>query len=236
MLLDSLGDRQKGYEESSRRFFPRRMPLMIRLDGCSFHTFTREMKRPFDMKLIESINTVAIKLCTKISGAQVAYVQSDEITILIHSYKKLESQPWFDNCQEKIESVSAGMASSYLSQIYGKDVFFDSRAWVMPESDVNNNFVWRQNDCTRNSLQMLARSLYSHKELNGKKTIDLHNLVLAKNEDWNKLPISLQRGRCVVKQQSNLNGTIRNKWTVDENIPIFSKDSDYIKKFLTVEE
>lgn len=236
MSHDSLGDRQKDYEKASRRYFPRRLPLMIRLDGSSFKTFTRGMIKPFDIKLIDAMNTVAIKLCSKISGAQLAYLQSDEITILVHNYKKLESQPWFDNCQEKIESISAGMASSFLTQIYNKDVFFDSRAWVMPESDVNNNFLWRQQDTIRNSVQMVAQSLFSQKELNRKNIDQLKNLILTKGQDWSKLDTSLQRGRCIVKKQEvQLNGSIRNKWVVDSEIPIFSDDPAYIEKYLRVD-
>lgn len=80
---DSLGDRMKGYENAYRLYLPKRMPLIMRLDGVAWHTLTRTCKRPYDEKLVNAMNNVAIALCKRIQDAQFAYIQSDEIQILI---------------------------------------------------------------------------------------------------------------------------------------------------------
>jgi len=172
MSQDSLGDRMKKYEQSSKQFLPIRIPIIIRLDEAHFHTYTKSCQRPVDQNLIDVMNMTAKYLCENIQGSQIAYVQSDEISLLVNNYQSIETQSWFDNNLSKMVSVSAGMASAFFTMNSGR-IFsgqsrlatFDSRAFVLPKEDVLNYFLWRQKDMTRNSIQMLSRTLYSQKEL-----------------------------------------------------------------------
>jgi tRNA(His) 5'-end guanylyltransferase len=244
---DSLGDRMKGYEEATKTTLPRRMPVVIRIDGKAFHTYTKGCQRPWDANLIRVMDLTALELCKQLQGVQVAYVQSDEISLLLHNYKRLVSQAWFDNEVQKMVSVSASIASTTFSLnsklIWEsgecKPAYFDSRVFVLPESEVNNYFVWRQQDATRNSVQMLARSLYSHKELMNKNNSELQDLCFAKGQNWNDLPISQRRGRCIVQtpRVMKINGDVvtRNEWVVNNEIPVFSKEKSFIEKFLEVD-
>lgn len=114
---DSLGDRMKNYEKVFRFYLPCRIPLILRLDGAHFHTYTKSCQKPLDPKLISVMDQVTIKLCQEIEGAVVAYAQSDEISILVHNYKTLQTQPWFDNQVQKICSVSASIAASKMTAL-----------------------------------------------------------------------------------------------------------------------
>lgn len=88
----SLGGRMKEYYEGVYNIkLPMRLPIIIRLDGKSFHTFTKDLKKPFDTSFIGWMNETAIYLCENIQGAMIAYVQSDEISILINNYKKINT-------------------------------------------------------------------------------------------------------------------------------------------------
>ncbi|MCP4130161.1 MAG: hypothetical protein GY754_04055 [bacterium] len=227
----SIGTRMKQYYEEAFKYkLPMRMPVIIRLDGKAFHTLTRKMKKPFDNTIIELMNKTALYLCEEIMGIQLAYIQSDEISLLLHNYKKLGTDAWFGNEVQKIVSVSAGMASASFSlNGFSKPVVFDSRVFVLPEAEVVNYFVWRQQDWTRNSVQMLARSYYSHKECHGKNNSALQEMIFQKDDNWDKLDTSLKRGRCAVKDS---NGT----WIIDNDIPVFTRDREYIETLLTVEE
>lgn len=240
---DSLGDRIKGYEQVFNQILPSRLPIILRLDGRSFHSYTKSCARPFDDKLMAAMDQVAIELCSEIQGAQIAYVQSDEINILIHNYKTIHTQAWFDNKLNKCISISAAIVSAKMTEesikIFGKIklAHFDSRIFVVPESDVCNTFIWRQKDWERNSLQMLARSHYSHSELNKKKSKDLHELLHQKNINWNDLDVKYKRGRCIIKENYTSNNKVqRMRWVVDNNIPIFSQDRNYLEKYLATEE
>ncbi len=113
--MDSLGDRMKEYEAAFKTVLPCRMPVLLRLDGRAFSKWVKVIgaQRPFDNQLMDVMARTAKHLCASIQGAVFAYTQSDEISILIHNYKKLTSQPWFANEVQKITSISAAQASSF---------------------------------------------------------------------------------------------------------------------------
>ena len=232
-MKSDIGDRMKIYENAFNDKLPVRMPAIIRLDGKAFHTLTRGMDKPFDEDFILKMHIVARYLCKNIQGAVMAYVQSDEISILLHNYKRFESGSWFDNKIQKIVSVSSGMASACFTQSLMNDnvdkiAVFDSRIFVLPESDVCNYFVWRQRDWERNSIQMLARSLYSHKECQNKNRSELNEMCFQKGKNWNNLAVHLKRGTVIVKDEEG-------KWNIIDT-PQFTKDREFIDNLLKVEE
>lgn len=244
--MDSLGDRMKKYEEAARNTLPGRLPVLVRLDGKAFHTYTKGLAKPLDLNLVNVMNSTAIEVCKAIQGAQIAYVQSDEISILIHNYKTLESTAWFDNQVQKIVSISAGVASGIFTSLSPslwenketKVATFDARAFVLPESDVCNYFVWRQKDWIRNSVQMLARSLYSHKSLDRKKNEELKKMCAQKGKKWDDESNTFRRGRCILRETYISPGAgasvdaKRTRWTVDNDIPLFTENRDYINNHL----
>jgi tRNA(His) 5'-end guanylyltransferase len=238
---DSLGDRMKEYEDAWRISLPIRMPTILRVDGKAFHTLTRKCEKPFDRRLMDCMDDTALALCKGIQGAQIAYLQSDEISVLIHDYKRFDSESWFDKNIQKMVSISAAIASTEFSHRwnYTKDDFddnienddrvcFDSRVFILPEREVNNYFLWRQQDASRNSIQMVCRSIFSHKEMNNKKIPDMHEMLHKKKLNWNDYPTEQKRGRCIVKT--------KNGWTIDREIPIFNEQPSYIEKFLKMEQ
>jgi tRNA(His) 5'-end guanylyltransferase len=227
----SLGNRMKeNYEKVFMAQLPLRMPVVLRLDGRAFHTFTRGLAKPYDLEFCKKMDKTAKYLCENIQGAEMAYVQSDEISILLHNYKRLNSEAWFNNEIQKMASISSGLASSYFTlNGYGKLAQFDSRSFVLPENEVCNYFIWRQQDWERNSIQMLAQSLYSHKELHGKNNNILQGMCFDKGENWNDLSTYLRRGRAVVKDSEG-------GWCVDAEIPKFTADRAYVEKLLSVIE
>lgn len=240
---DSLGNRIKGYEDTWRLSLPRRFPLLLRLDGKAFSSYTAKCKRPWDENINEVMDLTAKALCTQLQTVQIAYIQSDEITLLLHGYKRFNSQPWFDNNLQKMVSVAASIAGATFTANSGliwddeiKPAYFDCRAFVLPESEVCNAFLWRQQDASRNSVQMLARSLYSHKECNNKNNSELQEMCFQKGSNWNDIPTKYRRGRCVLRELYEVespSGTVqRSRWVVDNEIPIFSQDRDYINKHL----
>lgn len=109
---DSIGDRMKGYYENiPKTRLVRRLPVIIRVDGKAFHTFLKGFKKPFDEILIEVMDETSKYLCKNIMGAKLAYVQSDEISILLTDYDRLNTEAYFNYEVEKICSVVASMAT-----------------------------------------------------------------------------------------------------------------------------
>lgn len=238
---DSLGDRMKGYEIAARTALPRRMPVIMRVDGKAFHTYTRGLARPFDVRFTDAMDNVAIALCAEIQGAQMAYVQSDEISILIHGYKRFASASWFDNEVQKMTSVAGSIAGATMTAasvvVFGdmRLAYFDARVAIYPEAEVCNYFVWRQQDAVRNSIQMSAQALYSQRQLHGKPCSELQDMIHAKGQNWNDLPTRQKRGRCVVREVYAVGDATRSRWTVDNEIPTFTADREYIDRLLALE-
>ena len=130
-IHDDLGKRMKeNYENVSKTRLIRRMPVAIRIDGKAFHTFTRGFKKPFDWILIESMQETTKYLCENIQGCIFGYTQSDEITLILIDYNKLETCAWFDYEVQKLCSITASMATMKFNQIFDKktnDDYFPRR-------------------------------------------------------------------------------------------------------------
>jgi tRNA(His) guanylyltransferase len=182
---------------------------------------------------MQAMNEVALALCHELQGAQLAYVQSDEVSVLIHPYKRHHSQPVFDGEVQKLASISAAIAASTWG-LFRPAAVFDGRAFVIPEADVCNYFIWRQQDATRNSVQMAARAVFSHAQCDNKNTSELQEMLFQKGINWNDYPPAMKRGRCVVRDRYDSVGVERQRWVVVEP-PIFTQDRAYIEKWLAVE-
>lgn len=278
MRNDNLGDRMKTYEYVTRTYLTRRTPVIIRIDGKAFHTFTRGFDKPFDEVFIKTMQETMKYLCENVEGCVLGYTQSDEITLVLCDYKKLTSQAWFDNNIQKMCSVSASMATMAFNKLfkenyreweqktfstinsdkdedydewsnrcfaysssYLKGAMFDSRVFNIPKEEVNNCLLWRQQDATRNSIQAVAQANFSHKQLEGKNCNELQEMLWQeKGINWNNLPTYLKRGSCCVKEQYEIeaNGekVMRSRWIIDNEIPIFSQDTNYVNSRITFDE
>jgi len=95
----------------------------MRIDGKAFHTYTKGLNKPFDGGLMDDMNSTAIHLCQNIQGAKCAYVQSDEISILITDYDTLQTDAWFDYNVQKICSISASLATGVFNYLRIKRLF-----------------------------------------------------------------------------------------------------------------
>lgn len=227
-MKTTIGDRMKqNYELPFLYALPQRLPVIIRIDGKCFHGLARKLKweKPFDENLIKTLQNITIKLCKKIMNVKLAYLQSDEISFLSVDYEKIETESWFNNEIQKIVSVIAGLASAKLSLMLGCEASFDARAFIMPPMEVCNYFIWRQKDWQRNSIQMLGRANFSQKALHKLNCDQIQEkLWQEKQINWAKLPVYLKRGSCVIKKGE--------QWTIDMEIPDFTKDRNYIEKFI----
>ena len=242
----SLGNRMKeAYEQRTKYKLTRRTPTIIRVDGKCFSQYTKGLERPFDQGLMTDMDEVAKYLCKNIQGCKFAYIQSDEISLMLTDWDTLITDSWFDYNVQKMCSVSASMAtmqfnrSRMLTAYHSmKDLYtvalsdkwaeFDSRVFQVPYSEINNYFLWRQQDATRNSIASVAQSMYSHKELFGKNTDQMQEMIFQKGTNWNDYTPYFKRGRVIKKVEVISNEATRSKWEVDTGIPIFSQSPDYL--------
>jgi tRNA(His) guanylyltransferase len=209
MAIDSLGDRMKRYELTYQHRLLDRMYTIIRIDGKAFHTYTRKLPKPFDRGIIEDMIETTQYLCENVQGCKVGYVQSDEITLILTDFEELNTMSWFDNEVQKMCSISASLATAKFNQLrmvrelnkfkgqrpsedfsHLMDIRlaqFDSRVFQVPTlSEVYNNLLWRNQDCVRNSIASSAQSIFSSKELHGKNTTMMQEMIATKTSEFKR--------------------------------------------------
>ncbi len=237
--MDEFGDRMKGYENAYRLHLPKRMPVIVRIDGTHFHSYTKGLNKPFDEDLVYAFWETARFLAKEIMGCKLVYHQSDEISLLLTNYDKVTTESWFRNNLQKIVSVSASLATAKFNEIMKEKypekplATFDARAWVLPLDEVCNYFLWRQQDATKNSVLMVALANFPAKQIQYLKRKQLQEkLLLEKDINWNELPHWQKHGVCITKHYYMKGDAQRSKWEVDLETPIFSENRDYIERYV----
>lgn len=203
----SLGDRMKAYEAVTRSVLMPHSYHVIRVDGRAFHSYLRNANKPFDLPFIVDMQAVGVALCKEIMGAVFAYGQSDEISILMQDLEP-QSQPWFGGIVQKIVSVAASLATAALIDRRGPFRLpqFDGRVFTLPSvAEVQNYFLWRQQDAVRNSISMAAQANFSHSSLMGLNKEQLQEkLFQEKQINWNDYPVDCKRGWVVVRKLATI--------------------------------
>lgn len=273
---DSLGDRMKEfYENRAKHYLTRKMPVMIRIDGRAFHSFTKGFSRPYDEVFHNAMNATLLYLCKNIQGCKFGYTQSDEISLVLTDLDTLTTDGWFDYGVQKMCSVAASMATlafnraffkeiqtwaeanglsslryfnedkdeklvklndTYWNAYHNKGAMFDARVFSIPEEEVVNCFIWREQDATRNAIQMLGQTHFSHKQLEGRSCNDIQDMLfIEKGINFNDMPIEFKRGVCCYRTQVPTTERLigyKNEWVIDKECPIFTQDREYIEKHL----
>jgi len=254
---DDLGIRMKeNYEKISRTKLMRRTPVALRIDGKAFHTFTRGFKKPFDDILVKSMQETTKYLCENIQGCVFGYTQSDEITLILIDYQTLTTAAWFDYEVQKMCSIAASMATMKFNKVFNdlavnfaffankeqkeysekllesvkNGAIFDCRAFNIPKEEVCNLIYWRQLDATRNSIQMVGRAYFSHKQLDHKNCNDIQDMLHKQyGVNWNDYPTHLKRGSACIKKD--------NGWYIDKEMPILkNEDRNYVNKLIYIND
>jgi len=240
MKEDLLGNRMKSYENVYRQYLTKNNYFILRIDGKAFHSYTRLLDKPFDKYFNEAMDHTAITLCKQIQGVVLSYVQSDEITIVFTDIQSEETQIWFGGNIQKIVSVGASMATAIfneyrVNQAYNHNItileyaHFDARVFSIPDwIEVYNNVVWRNRDCMRNAVQMVARSLYSHKELMDKSCEEIIPMIEAKIIDWENYDPKCKFGRIISKKDREIETINHKNEIVKVNRPTFQLEPAWV--------
>lgn len=138
MFKDELGTRMKKfYEEIPKIKLMRRTPVIIRIDGKAFHSFTRGFQKPFDEVLIKAMQETTKYLCENIQGCVLGYTQSDEITLVLVDYQRLNTSAWFDYEVQKMCSIATSMATMAFNKFFMFE-FEEFNRWVYEGSPTDD--------------------------------------------------------------------------------------------------
>lgn len=251
---DALGERMKRYENVNRTYLTRRTPVIIRIDGKAFHTFTKEFKKPFDYVLANTMNDTMKYLCENIQGCVLGYTQSDEISLVLIDYQQLDSHSWFDYNIQKCASVSASMATMVFNKIF-RDTFdfacqyYDTIAPVEAALDFDKLVYMRKFDSAMFDARVFAipkeevcnyilwrqnDAIRNSIEMVGQANFSWTDLHKKSCEDIKNMlaerkhivwdDIETRFKRGCCCVKVQKDGETRAKWVIDDEIPIFKGD------------
>lgn len=220
---NTLGTRMKeNYEMRGKHYLTRRIPVILRLDGKAFHSFTKSFEKPFDKTLSDLMTDTATYLANEIQGTKLVYTQSDEISILITDFDKITTTPWLGYETSKMNSIAASTAAAFFNTALRektnitKLAMFDCRAFNIPKEEIANYFRWRYQDWLRNSISMLAQANFSHNQLHKKNRADMHEMLHEKGINWTHLEPLWKNGTLIYRSGKKFEKHVNISWIKDD--------------------
>lgn len=204
-----IDDRMKLYERQYDASLLDRLPLIVRIDGKAFHSYTKKAMKPFDA-VLHGMMRDTVKGIVEEFGAKIGYTQSDEMSFLFYQDGN-DSQLPFGGRVNKINSCFASVATSLFMEAryaYGSNIMlpfranFDCRCFVTPtKQEAINYFLWREQDATKNAISMAAHWKLGHSMLQGKNGGEMQELLFKlAGINFNNYPTAFKRGSWVRRE------------------------------------
>ena len=251
-MTDTLSKRHEDYENIYNFTITKRLPLIIRIEGRNFKKLTRNLDKPFSQSLSETMAGAMMYIITEVQDAVFGYQFSDEINIVMRNDKELDYEPWYNNNIQKIVSTISSLTSigfnKNLSLLHPNlkiegDPVFRAKLWSLPTtSEVVNYLIHRQLLCKSSALYAASQKELEKKfgretafrELKNKSFND-RKLMLLKHcgldfEDY--YLSSFIKGVAAYKSPSIKEGVARNRWIINEELPNFVNDRDFLFNIL----
>lgn len=238
---------------STTRLLPK-TPVIVRVDGRNFSSLTKNLHKPFDDVLHGAMVKMATTLARDMCGAQVAYVHSDEVNILLTDWANEGTCPWYNNNIQRMVSAAASTATlafndafaDYVARMgdamasgvldHDQELFqnyvncayhalFSAEVFNVPPKYVVDYFVWCQQQALNKATLSLAQTHFTPAELLGKKQDEVFEMLAAKGIVFNKLPIAQQRGTYIYRIKDG-------SWYEDKSTPLIGGKRVYIARFL----
>lgn len=252
-VMAGIDARMKAYEFAARHVLTPRTYTIIRIDGKTFHSFTRHCQKPFDFSLMDAMESTAQALVAEIHGAVLAYHQSDEISIVLQDFAKHGSDAWMGGVVQKQASVAASVATAQFNAAYehpdGVQALFDARTFTIPaKHEVINYLIWRQLDATRNAVNMAASAHFAHERVHRLTSNQRQELLFSEaGVNFNDYPTRAKRGTVirretfvgpisyVRKDTGDLvteDNVEQSQWVADREAPVFTRDRAWLARLI----
>jgi tRNA(His) guanylyltransferase len=240
-----LKDRIDSYREASDYKLLNRLPIIICVNGRSFAKNTSLIDKPYCAKFAECILSTTLRLCSEIDGALFAYQHGDEIVIVARNDQNPDTAPWYDNKLQKICSVTSSIASLHFNECasaiglnLGGDSIFTSQVFVVPNiMEATNTMIYKQQQNFHASIQSACfyELLKKYDKNNIKEMLNglsLDEKIDLLNQecgiDFNDYPLPFRRGAAAYKVPKVTDGAMKNKWWINLELPIFTKDQSFL--------
>jgi tRNA(His) guanylyltransferase len=244
-MSNKLRERIESYQAISDYKLLNRVPIIICINGRGFAKATQLLDKPYCSKFSECMLSTMLRLCADVEGTLFAYQHNDEIVLVTRNDQSNDTHPWYDNKLQKICSVTAAVASVHFNECattvqlnVSGDPIFTSQVFVVPTlGEATNTFVFKQQQNFHTSIQ--SACLYNLLHKYDKNTIKdmLSSLTVDEKVDllnqecnitYNDYPLAFRRGVAAYRIPKVVDGIMKNKWTLNQELPIFAKDQSFL--------
>lgn len=249
MTISTLKSRISSYQENSDFKLLNKLPVIFVVNGRSFSKSTSLVDKPFDQNLSTCLQATMLKLCHNIEGAIFGYSFNDEILIVSRNDQTQDTSPWFDNKVQKLCSAVSAIASTHFNSTVENtnlnmqnDLIFLTNAFTTPNIvEAVNTLIFKQQQNFYASIQFSC--FYELLKKYDKPTIKNMLVGLSTDEkvlllseecdvDFNKYPSSFRRGVACYKAPKLVGDELKNKWVINDDLPIFSQDHGFLSNIL----
>lgn len=247
-----LKDRIDAYREASEYRITPRLPIVIVMNGRAFSNLTSLLEKPYDAKLAECFLSTMHRLCIEVEGTIFAYHHSDEIVLLVRNDQTMDTLPWLGNKLQKVCSITASIATEHFNSCADAidlnligDPHFAAQVFPVPnDKEAINTMVFKQQQNLFTSIQFAC--YYGMIKMHDKNTIKEmlsglnidEKVDLLQQEcgvDFNEYPVAFRRGvACYRVPKVMEDGSVKNKWTLNGELPLFTKDQSFLSNLLGV--
>ena len=238
-----LKDRIESYYNSTDYKILNRVPIITCINGRGFSKSTSLLDKPYCKEFAEVMHSTMLRLCSEIEGAFFGYQYNDEIIIISRNDQNIDTASWYDNKLQKICSVTSAIATKQFNKISSNlnimgDAIFTSHVFIVPTiaeaintciyHQQHNFYIAIQSACFYELLKKYNKN--SIKEMLSGLSVD-EKIDLLKQEcdiDFHNYPIAFRRGVAGYKVPKVVNEVMKNKWVINNNLPIFTKEQSFL--------
>ena len=248
MSYIKLKDRIESYQKSSQQYLLNKVPVVLTINGRSFSKLTSLINKPFSENFSDAMISTTLKLCSEVEGAFFGYQFNDEIVIISKNDQNIDTMPWYENNAQKICSAGCSIATNHFNNVSSsvlnlmQDATFVGEIFTVPNfTEVINTLIYKQQQNFYIAVQ--SACLYNLLKKYNKNTIMEMLAGLSLDEkidilyhecgvDFDKYPITFRRGVGVYRSPKIIDGFVDNKWTINTDLPVFSKEPSFLNNLI----
>lgn len=248
--MSSLKSRIENYQSIVDYKLTPKLPLIITINGRSSNKLTSLIDKPFSLGFSECIYATCYKLCLEVEGVVFGYVHNDEIVLIVKNDQNLDTKPWYLNSIQKIVSTTSAIASLHFNKVakdiglnITSDFIFISSIFPVPtDTEAINTLIYKQQYNFATSLDFACFYELLNKNFDKQNIKEMlyglsadEKIELLKQEcdiDFHCYPIEFRRGIACYRVPISINDTIKYKWFINNNLPIFTKDQNFLNNII----
>lgn len=246
-----LKDRISSYQEAAAHKLLGKLPIIMVVNGRSFSKLTSLLDKPFSNLIAECMCSTLLRLTQEVDGAIFGYSFNDEMVIIARNDQNLDTAPWYDNDIQKISSIVSSISTLHFNNyansldlnLMGEPVFTTNVFAVPNIMEAINVMVSKQQQAFQSAIHFacLYELLKKYDKNDIKEMLSGtgqdEKIQLLQQEcgvDFNEYPLAFRRGVACYRAPKLLHfdntEIIKNKWTLNTEIPIFTKEHAFLSQ------